>query len=196
MPPRRPSRTVPTLVVPGWHGSGQGHWQTWLEAELQAAGRETLRPGFGDLERPDLDEWLIALRTALAHLPADGFDVVAHSLGSVLWLHHVAAPGDSPRAARVLLVAPPSPGTTIPEVAAFFPPPLDIDTVRRGADGTALVAGDDDPYLPEGVAAAYGLPLKIATTIVAGGGHLTDESGYGEWPAVRDWCRRDNLAFY
>jgi predicted alpha/beta hydrolase family esterase len=71
-----------------------------------------------------------------------------------------------------------------------------VDTVRRGADGTALVAADDDPYLPEGIATAYGLPLKIATTVVPGGGHLNVDSGYGAWPAVLDWCGRDNLAFY
>jgi predicted alpha/beta hydrolase family esterase len=184
------------VVLPGWQGSGEGHWQTWLEARLRDLGRETRRPGFADLDNPELADWLGSLRRALADLPADGFDVVAHSLGAVLWLHHVAAPGDSPRPARVLLVAPPSPATTIVEIAAFFPPPMDVDAIRQHADGTVLVAGDNDPYTPEGIAAAYGLPLKIATTVVPGGGHLNVEAGYGEWPAVLDWCNRDNLAFY
>lgn len=194
--PHRPARFVPTLIIPGWNGSGPGHWQTWLEAESLAVGRPTLRPDFADLDHPDLAEWLAALRTALDGLPADGYDVVAHSLGAVLWMHHVAANASSPRAARVLLVSPPSPHTSIEEIRTFFPPPLDIDTVRRGADGTALVGGDADPYLPEGIAAAYGLPLKIATTVVEGGGHLNTDAGYGEWPAVLDWCGRDNLAFF
>jgi predicted alpha/beta hydrolase family esterase len=194
--PRRPTRTVPTVVIPGWNGSGDGHWQTWLEEQSEMDGRATRRPAFADLEHPDLADWLAALRSSIADLPPDGYDVVAHSLGAVLWLHHVADPQGAPRAARVALVAPPSPRTTIPEIAAFFPPPMDIDTVRQGADGTVLVAGDDDPYLPEGIAAAYGLPLKMATTVIAGGGHLNVESGHGEWPAVLDWCRRDNLAFY
>jgi hypothetical protein len=184
------------LVVPGWRGSGPEHWQSWLEDELHAADRETRRPAFADLDRPDLSDWLAALRAALADLPPDGYDVVAHSLGAVLWLHHVAEPGAAPLAARVLLVAPPSPRTRIEEIASFFPPPMDVDTVRHGADGTVLVAGDDDPYLPEGIAAAYGVPLKIATTVIPGGGHLNPETGYGEWRAVLDWCRRDHLAFY
>ena len=194
--PRRPFRSVPVVVIPGWNGSGDGHWQTWLEQRLSEDGRTTRRPAFTDLDHPELADWLAALRATLAELPADGYDVVAHSLGAVLWLHHVADPQDAPRAARVALVAPPSPTTSYPEIAAFFPPPVDVDAVRHGADGTVLVAGDDDPYLPEGIGAAYGLPLRIATTVVAGGGHLNVESGYGEWPAVLDWCRRDNLAFY
>jgi predicted alpha/beta hydrolase family esterase len=193
--PRRPRRTVPTVLVPGWNGSGPDHWQTWLEQQLQEDGRETRRPAFPDVDVPDLARWLTALRAAVADLPADGYDVVAHSLGAVLWLHHVATdPG--PRAARVALVSPPSPATAIAEIAEFFPPPMDVDTVRRGADGTVLVAGDDDPYLAEGIADAYGRPLKMATTVIPGGGHLNPASGFGEWPAVLDWCRRDNLAFY
>jgi predicted alpha/beta hydrolase family esterase len=194
--PRRPTRAVPVVVIPGWQGSGAGHWQTWLEEQLVEAGRETRRPDFADLDHPELADWLPALRATLRDLPADGYDIVAHSLGAVLWLHHVADPGDSPRPARVLLVAPPSPHTDIPELATFFPPPMDIDTVRHGADGTALVAGDSDPYVPEGIADAYSRPLKMATTVIENGGHLNPESGYGPWPAVLSWCNRDNLAFF
>jgi predicted alpha/beta hydrolase family esterase len=184
------------VIVPGWQGSGDGHWQTWLEEQLHAAGRQTLRPAFSSLDEPDLADWLAALRAAISGLPADGYDVVAHSLGAVGWLHHVTEPGDSPRPARVALVSPPSPRTTIAEIAGFFPPPLDVDAVRHAADGTVLVAGDDDPYLPEGIAAAYALPLKIATTVIPGGGHINVDAGYGEWPAMLDWCNRDHLAFF
>jgi serine hydrolase len=192
----RPTRSVPTVVVPGWQGSGEGHWQSWLEDQLRAAGRQTLRPDFADLDEPELTDWLTALRSALVDLPPDGFDVVAHSLGAVLWLHHVADPGTAPRPARVALIAPPSPTTAIPQIAGFFPPPLDVDAVRHGADGTVLIAGDDDPYLPEGIAAAYALPLRIATTVLTGGGHVNVESGYGEWPAMLEWCNREHLAFF
>jgi predicted alpha/beta hydrolase family esterase len=184
------------VVIPGWHGSGEGHWQTWLEQQLQAAGRRTVRPVFASLDEPSLADWLSALRTTIADLPADGYDVVAHSLGAVLWLHHVVDPGGSPRPARVALVAPVSPSTSIPQIAGFFPPPLDLDAVRQGADGTVLIAGDNDPYLPEGIGPAYALPLKIATSVIPDGGHLNLDAGYGEWPAMLDWCNRDHLAFF
>lgn len=192
--PRRPTRTVPTVILHGWEGSGPGHWQSWLAAQLRSAGREVRYPELPVPNQPELDAWLDTLRNALAGLD-DGFDVVAHSLGAVLWLHHVAATAQSPRPARVALVSPPSPQTAIPEIASFFPVPLDIDVVRRSADGTVLVGSDADPYTPEGIAVAYGLPLKMPTTIIPGGGHLNPEAGYGEWPAVLDWCGRDNLAF-
>jgi uncharacterized protein len=197
--PRRPARTVPTVLIPGWTGSEPEHWQSWLADELRGAGRTVIVPDLPDLDAPDLATWLPALRAALAGLTDNGYDVAAHSLGAVLWMHHarlgVDEPSRSPTPARVALVAPPAPNTTIAEIAAFFPPPLDIDALRHSAEGTVLVGGEDDPYLPTGIADAYGRPLKMATTVIAGGGHLNVASGYGPWPAMLDWCNRDNLAF-
>jgi predicted alpha/beta hydrolase family esterase len=192
---RRPTRTVPTVIIPGWQGSGPGHWQVWLADELAAQNRVVVHPDLPDLDHPRLEPWLVALQTSLSGLPEQGYDVVAHSLGAVLWLHHVATMIDSPRAERVVLVSPPSPLVNEPALAEFLPAPMDIDTVRHSADGTVLVGGTDDPYLPEGIATTYGRPLKIATTVVTGG-HINVEDGHGPWPAMLDWCGRDNLAFY
>jgi len=194
---RRPTRSVPTVIVPGWQGSGPGHWQVWLGDQLAAAGREVIWPALPDVDNPELTGWLAALRAAIAPLPEVGYDVLAHSLGAVLWLHHIAA-DDSPRPERVALVGPPAPEVLagIAQIAGFADVPLDIDAVRRSAEGTVLVGGENDPYLPEGIATTYGRPLKMATTVIDGAAHLNVEDGHGEWPAALDWCNRDNLAFY
>lgn len=180
------------------NGSGPEHWQTWLAGQLRHAGREVRFPSLPSSGCPELTEWSIALDEALEGLPDDGFDVIAHSLGAVLWLHHASVAafhGGRPRPARVALVALPAPNQLPPDAASFGPVPLDIDATRRTAGGTVLVGGDNDPYCPGGIARAYGAPLKMATTIIGGGGHLNPESGFGPWPAVLDWCGRDNLAF-
>ncbi len=206
--PRKPLRAVPVLLIHGWQGSGPDHWQTWLADQLRTAGREVRYPTLPDPDLPALGPWLAALRAELNNLPDDGFDVLAHSLGSLLWLHHVAsappaAPGDTsptpndptPRPARIALVSPPSPQLDITELAEFVPPPMDTDAVRAGAGGTVLVASDNDPYCPETAAMAYGRPLRMATTVVPGGGHLNTDAGFGPWPAALAWCNHDNLAF-
>lgn len=182
-------------ILHGWEGSGPDHWQSWLAGRL-AAGHEVRYPTLPDPGTPRLASWLTALDETLAGLPDGGYDVVCHSLAVTLWLHRAArggAPGPAP--ARVLLVAPPSPRLAEPALASFLPPPLDVDAVRRAAGGTLLVCADDDPYCPEGAATAYGLPLKLPTTVVPGGGHLNADSGHGPWPAVERWCSRPNLAF-
>ena len=184
------------MLLHGWQGNDPDHWQNWLAEQLSQAGRLVLAPELPAADAPQRDAWLSTLRATLADLPPDGYDLLAHSLGAVLWLHHAAAPANVPRPARVALIAPPSPHVQIAELTGFLPPPLSIDAVRAAAEGTVLVGGDDDPYCPEGVAEAYGRPLKMATTVVAGGGHLNTAAGYGPWPAVLSWCNRDNLAFF
>jgi predicted alpha/beta hydrolase family esterase len=193
--PRRPTRTVPTVLLQGGPGSAPGDWPLWLANELSGAGREVRVPELPNAQRPDLSSWLVALQTALAGLPDDGFDLLAHSAACLLWLHHATQPGLAPRPARVALVAPPSPIVILDGYESLFPAPLDVDAIRKAADGTVLVGGDDDPFCPGGVARAYGTPLKMAATTIPGAGHLNAASGHGPWPAVLDWCGRDNLAF-
>ncbi|GAB2485078.1 RBBP9/YdeN family alpha/beta hydrolase [Jatrophihabitans fulvus] len=190
--PRRPSRAVPTLLLPGRRGAVEGDWTALLETELTAAGRVVRTVSSG----ASRDDMLAALDDALAALPDGGFDVVAHGDGALLWLHHTVSGrvAELPRPDRVALVAPPSPSAT--DDAGLLPPPLDLDAVRRAAEGTVLVGGADDPQCPEGIASAYGVPLKMATTVVPDGGHLDAASGFGQWPAMSSWCSRDNLAFF
>jgi uncharacterized protein len=191
---REPPTTQPVVILHGWQGSPPEHWQSWL-AERLAGEHEVRYPALPNPDEPVVAEWIASLEETVAGLPADGYDLVGHSLGALLWLHRVARGPVEPRPARVLLVAPPTPHLTVPELAAWSPVPLDAEAVRRAAGGTILVCGDDDPYCPEGAALAYGRPLKLPTTVLPGGGHVNVEAGYGPWPAVEQWCRRPNLAF-
>jgi predicted alpha/beta hydrolase family esterase len=188
--PRRPSRTVPTVLLTG-PGTTESDWPLWLAGQLTEAGRQLHRCDV----TPDLPASLQALASSLADLPEDGYDVVAHAAGCLLWLQHTVASVDSPRPARVALIAPPSATEPAELWRAYYPVPLEIDSVRKAADGTVLVGSDNDPACPSGVATEYGAPLKMATTVLPGAGGLTAADGYGPWPAVLDWCGRDNLAF-
>lgn len=186
--PRRPTRAVPTVLLTGELSAGD--WPNWLANRLTEAGRE-VRPVTAPVE-PDPG----VLADPTAGLPSDGYDLIAHGVGCLLWLWHAHGDGlELPRPARVALVAPPSPTLPLDGFAGYYPVPLEIDPVRRAADGTVLVGADNDPHCPGGVAVEYGAPLKMATTVLAGAGAMTAADGYGEWPAVLDWCGRDNLAF-
>jgi len=60
--------------------------------------------------------------------------------------------------------------------------------VTRAAGSTEIVASHDDPYCPEGAERLYGEPLELHVRVVAGGGHINPDAGYGPWPAVEGWC--------
>ncbi|MFG2117725.1 alpha/beta hydrolase [Streptomyces sp. NPDC048710] len=177
------------LVLHGWQNRRpEDHWQHWLADRLTALGHRVTYPQLPDPDDPDLEVWLGELARHLVELDDSGERVVvAHSLSAVLWLHAAARGMKEQRYAdRVLLVAPPS-GSVLaryPEVAAFAPPALDFVLPGR----TRLVAGDGDPYCPEGAGPVFGEPLGIPTDIVPGAAHLDLDAGYGSWPAVLDWC--------
>jgi uncharacterized protein len=165
------------LILHGYEGNGPEHWQTWLAGRLRAAGEEVAYPDLPDPFRPRLEPWLAALERERR----EGDVVVCHSLACCLWLHHRDR-GGAP--ARALLVAPPCPEAGVPEILDFFPVPRRPEL----AEGAELVCSDADPYCPAGAAAYYAEPMRLPHDVVAGGGHLNVEAGFGPWPRALDWC--------
>ncbi len=170
------------LILHGYEGNSAEHWQSWLARKLRRAGQDVAYPDLPDPLHPDLDAWLAVLE-AERRGPSD--IVVCHSLACLLWLHHRAR-GGAP-AQRVLLVAPPCASAVeeVPALAGFFPAPLD----PRLAKHARLVCGDDDPYCPEGARAVYAAPLGISADVIAGGGHINADSGYGPFPGALAWVQ-------
>ena len=67
------------LIVPGYHGSGDAHWQSWLQTQLPQARRVT---GI-DWEKPALHPWADAVINDLDKHP-DPSIIVAHSFGCLV----------------------------------------------------------------------------------------------------------------
>jgi uncharacterized protein len=179
------------LILHGWQNRRPPeHWQWQLAESLRRGGEQVLYPQLPDPDRPSLDLWTEVLRAELAQLGDGERVVVAHSLSVVLWLHAAPLLAGAERVDRVLLVAPPSPAVLAEheEVAAFARVRPDPAALAAAAGSTRLVHSDDDPYCPEGVAVAYPA-LHLDADLVAGGGHLNPDSGYGPWPAALAWCR-------
>ena len=179
------------LVLHGWHGSGEGHWQPWLADELRAAGHHVAFPDLPACDEPCPHAWggtLHAQLALLAAAPGGERVVVAHSLGCVLWLREAARVAPAHRPDRVVLVAPPCRDARVPQLADFYPADADEAAVRAAAGSTRLVCSDDDPYCPhvDGARTAWGAPLGIPTDLLPGQGHLNVEAGYGAWPAMLD----------
>ena len=176
------------LILHGYEGSGPEHWQSWLAGRLREAGERVAYPDLPAPHAPALPAWRAALAGELRALHGE-LAVIAHSLACILWLHHCDDPviGDA-RAARVLLVAPPSLAGAPRPIRSFFPVPLDPERVAAAAAETRLVCAPDDPYCPEDAAAVYAEPLGLEPDVLAGAGHVNVETGFGPWPAAEAWC--------
>ena len=102
----RPTRRVRVLIVPGLHGSGPAHWQTWLEAHW----RDAVRVQQADSSSPDLERWAACIARTVASDAGADWVAVAHSFGTLALARHLAQrmPGRHGVAAA-LLVAPAEP---------------------------------------------------------------------------------------
>lgn len=176
------------LVLHGWMGSDEPHWQSWLVGALRARGHAVAFPELPDRDTPERDVWSLAIASALNDGPGV---VVCHSLAVVAWLDSVTTHA-VPRSARTLLVAPPG----RPEVASlaesmrgFTRCLADAAAVSRATAEVRMICSNADPYCAEGAAKAYAAPLGIACDVLADAtAHINVASGFGPWPQALAWC--------
>lgn len=160
----------PTLIVPGLHGSGAGHWQTWW----QQKDRNACRIEQPDWSTPALDVWARQVRTAVEESHCDVW-IVAHSFGCLASL--AMAKDCAAKIKGMFLVAPADPDKfavthKLPNSTLPFP--------------TVLVASRSDPWLHFATARHWAAQLGSRFVDLGDAGHINIESGFGAWQAGFD----------
>lgn len=175
-----PGTNFRVLVVPGFHGSGDAHWQTWLEQHVPAAQRVT---GV-DWERPIVKAWARAVVRAL-DAESTPTVVVAHSFGC---LASAMAIAQRPRHnLAAVFVAPAQP-------FRFAPFGLREDSVQSSiADSLPsgalevpgiLVGSQNDPWMKLHHAQLWARRWALAFHDAGRAGHINIDSGFGPWPWI------------
>lgn len=171
------------LIVPGYHGSGEAHWQSWLEGELPQARRVS---GI-DWEQPVLHAWSKAIVQELDRSPYPTI-IVAHSFGCLASALAIAQRPQS--VAGAILVAPAD-----PERFGLFGARTEQDrndaSIAPYLPGSELntlgliIGSANDPWmkLQHGYAWAkrWGMAFHNAGQV----GHINIESGFGPWPLIK-----------
>lgn len=177
------------LILHGWGGSGPEHWQHWLASRLRAAGETVRFPLLPHPDEPRLTDWLDTLKRELSAMPGARI-VVCHSLAVLLWLHYARHPDAGP-ADRLLLVAPPGPAVSNPQVESFFPAPRDPVSLHESAREIMLACSAADPFCPERAEKYFAEPLGVTARLLPPeAGHINVAAGYGPWPWAEAWCRQ------
>ncbi|MDT8311513.1 MAG: alpha/beta fold hydrolase [Methylophaga sp.] len=177
--------TTRILTVPGFHGSDAAHWQSWLEKEF--AGSERLTGV--NWESPNLYAWAETLEKQIDS-KAEQVILVAHSFGCLV--SAVMASWRPEKVAGVILVAPAAPERfslegpielgqkNIANIVSSLP------DQRLNTLGV-LVASENDPWMPAVQADQLSRDWSLAFYNAGQAGHINSESGYGEWPLVKDF---------
>ena len=167
-----PLADVPVLIVPGIGNSGPEHWQTIWEQQHPHWRRVNQR----DWHHPDREEWVRALDTAIASMPAPVV-LIAHSIGCLVVADCIPRSVAPVRAA--LLVAVPDPhGPDFPAGAQGFDS-LPLEPLKTPS---LVIASHDDSFgsvtHARRCAAAWGSEFVD----IGPAGHINAESNLRDWP--------------
>jgi predicted alpha/beta hydrolase family esterase len=176
------------VLVYGYEGSGEGHWQRWAAATLAARGAAVAFPELSNPATPRKDVWVAELRAVVDAAVARGERVtfLCHSLGC--WaVDHLLAERGASGVHAALLVAPPSPFLVFEAVDSFLPPPRRADAWAPLAARTLVVGSDDDEYASADEFEEIAHRLGVGCRILPGAGHINIAAGYGPWPLVLEW---------
>lgn len=159
------------LIIPGWQGSGVGHWQRrWLDVDADARVVEQ-----DNWHEPDLESWLARLDAAVRQTRPS--TLIAHSLGVVLVAHYARRYPRSP-ITGALLVAP-ADIESLPAdhpIAGFGPVPL-----TRLPFPTILALSRNDPYVSVERGRLFAKRWGSELVDLGHAGHVNAESGHGRW---------------
>lgn len=158
------------LIIPGWQGSGPGHWQSLWAERLSGA------------VRVEQDDWNTAVRDAWVERVGQAVDecaeppvLVAHSLGCLTVVEWAATHGARARAA--LLVAPPDMETAIePSIIGYAPIP------RAPLPFPAIVVGSrTDPWMSLDRTREFAEVWGARFHDAGDAGHINLDAGHGPW---------------
>lgn len=164
------------VIVPGLHGSGAEHWQSWLHGEVDGSVRVVQ----DDWAAPDLDRWSARVADTVAAQGPGPHVIVAHSFGCLATVHALLR-RPALNVSQVLLVAPAEPDR-------FGAAPL-LPQSRLVAR-SCMVASDNDPWMSATQAHAWALRWGSDWINLGNAGHINVDSGFGPFPLARDWATR------
>jgi uncharacterized protein len=162
------------LLLPGWHNSGPGHWQTLWQ---QAHGYQRVEQH--DWERPLRGDWIARIEEVVLGC-AGPLVLVAHSLGCIAVAAWAAHSRNTQRVKAALLVVPPDTEThdlreALPGWSPIPLQPLPFPSV--------LVSSSDDPYCTPARSQRFAAAWQARAVSAGRAGHLNAASGLGDWPA-------------
>jgi hypothetical protein len=159
------------LILPGYQGSGETHWQSHWER----LHPDFLRVEQCDWEHPVASEWAEKLEKTLRQCEQPVV-LVAHSIACLVLAHWAAKAHTVIKGA--LIVAPPDPQESIfPSIAEGF----EKTPMQRFDFPSILLASSNDPYASlayaESLAHAWGSQFFNLGNL----GHINTASNLGRW---------------
>lgn len=169
------NESIRYLIVPGWQGSPDDHWQTHWQNSLPNSARVEQ----ADWLKPRREDWVGELQRMIA-AHSSPVILIAHSLGCITVAHWAQlAPLESLRQVHgALLVAPADverPNCS-PALRNFAPIPDDLLPFP-----TQIVSSDNDPAVSSQRAMEMARHWGAEVGFLSQAGHINVKSGHQRW---------------
>ncbi|MBF8732957.1 MULTISPECIES: alpha/beta hydrolase [Pseudomonas] len=169
------NESIRYLIVPGWQGSPDNHWQSHWQRSLPNSVRVEQR----DWLTPQRRDWVQALEQAIA-AERSPVILIAHSLGCITVAHWAAQahPALLRQVRGALLVAPADVErpTCSPALCNFAPIPL-----QPLPFPSQVVSSDNDPAVSVPRALHLARAWGAEAGLLANAGHINVKSGHERW---------------
>lgn len=169
------NQTIRYLIVPGWQGSADEHWQSHWQRSLPNSARVEQ----ADWLNPKREDWVAELQRSIASDPRPTI-LIAHSLGCITVAHWAAqAPVESLRRVRAALLVAPADverANCPPALQNFAPIPQ-----HSLPFPSQLVGSDNDTAASAARAIEMARDWGSDVAILSGAGHINVKSGHQRW---------------
>ncbi|UVL89134.1 alpha/beta hydrolase [Pseudomonas sichuanensis] len=169
------NESIRYLIVPGWQGSPDNHWQSHWQRSLPNSARVEQQ----DWLTPQRLDWVQALEQAIA-AESSPVILIAHSLGCITVAHWAAqaSPSLLRRVRGALLVAPADVErpNCAPALRNFAPIPLQALPFP-----SQVVSSDNDPAVSVPRALHLARAWDAEAGLLANAGHINVKSGHERW---------------
>ncbi len=179
------------FVIHGWGESPEAGWFPWIESELVKEGFQARVLEMPTPVWPQIDTWVSFLAAAVGKPDADTI-LVGHSVGCQTILRYLEKLPAGAKVGGIVLVA---------GWLTLKPAALEDEDAKAIADPwlhrplawvkiiphirqAAIIASDDDPYVPFEDQHIFHQHLGAPITIVRGQGHLGPEDGLNHLPSA------------
>lgn len=173
-------------IFHGYTATPNDHWFGWLARQLDRANLRTVVPELPDSLAPNAPRWQEAVRTAVGEA-GESTAVIAHSLGCLAVLRHLASLTGAWRLGRLVLVSGfLDPLPELPELDEFIGVGSDVTRLREHIDEIIVIRSNDDPLVPPPHTDRLAALLGARALVVPGAGHFLAADGYSALPAAYD----------
>lgn len=181
------SAACKVIIVHGTKSTPEDNWFGYLAKELESEGFEVSIPRFPTPEQQSLENWRKLWEESVAPLSAQDV-LIGHSLGAAFILRLLESLDVKLKAvALVSGFAEPLGDEEFDALnQSFLEEEFNWEKINQAAEKFLIYAGDDDPHVPLEFSEDLAMRLKSPIEVIIDGGHLNSESGFEEFPELKE----------